>query len=200
MHMNHALTTAVALFALMNPITAVPIMLALTPDASAGERRMIAIKVGAVSALTLVVSYFVGESLLELFRIEMDAFRVAGALVIASAAWGMVMGAASRIYQSDGSDPSVIPLSIPKTAGPGAIAAVVALGESEAGPDRVADILTILLLGVITTLILLAASPMQRRLGEQGLTIISRLFGLLLLAIAVSSIMVSVRDFFPGLQ
>lgn len=200
LHRHHLLTTAIALFALMNPITAIPIFLALTPGHGRHERRVIALQVGAVSAGTLLVAYFAGDAILGLFRIEMDAFRIAGALVIGYAAWGMVMGATGKLYEPTGTSPAVIPLSIPKTAGPGTIAAVVALGDTDIGVERLGDLLTIGVLGLVTVGLLLAAEPIERRVGEQGLMIVSRIFGLLLLAIAASSIMTSLRDFFPGLR
>lgn len=198
MHLNHDLTTLVALFAIMNPIGAIPLFLAITPNDPV-VRRKIAIQAGLATVITLLVAYFIGDLILALFRIEMDAFRIAGALVIAAAGWAMVFGRAARAYGDDNRSPAVIPLAIPKLAGPGAMAVVIALGDTDTGVVIVEDVVIILILGVITMLLLLFAGPVERLLRENGMNIMTRVFGLLLLAIAIGSILVSIADYFPGL-
>lgn len=198
MHLNHDLTTLVALFAIMNPIGAIPLFLAITPNDPV-VRRKIAIQAGLATVITLLVAYFIGDLILALFRIEMDAFRIAGALVIAAAGWAMVFGRAARAYGDDNRSPAVIPLAIPKLAGPGAMAVVIALGDTDTGVVIVEDVVIILILGVITMLLLLFAGPVERMLRENGMNIMTRVFGLLLLAIAIGSILVSIADYFPGL-
>ena len=91
----------------------------------------------------------------------MDAFKMAGALVVGNTAWGIIMARPSPIMDTHGKNPAVIPLAIPKTAGPGTIATVITLGES-------------------------------------GVSIVSRIFGLLLLSIVITSIMESLLQYFPG--
>ena len=200
MHLNHDRTTLVALFAIMNPIGAIPRFLAITPN-DPMVRRKIAIQAGLATVITLLVAYFIGDLILALFRIEMDAFRIAGALVIAAAGWAMVFGRAARAYGDDNRSPAVIPLAIPKLAGPGAMAVVIALGDTDTGVVIVEGIVIILIFGVITMLLLLFAGPFERLLRENGMNIMTRVFGLLLLAIAIAigSILVSIADYFPGL-
>ena len=85
-------------------------------------------------------------------------------------AWGMISGKPSSLLDSRGSSPAVIPLAVPRTAGPGAVPLAF----------------------------MLAAGPIERVLHVSRLSILSRLFGLILLAIALTSIMSSLRTFFPG--
>lgn len=197
MHVNHDLTTLVALFAIMNPLGAIPLFLAIVPPDPA-VRRKVAIQTGIATLITLVVAYFVGDLILELFRIEMDAFRIAGALIIAAAGWSMVFGRAATAYGSDNRSPAVIPLAIPKLAGPGAMAVVIALGEADMSTEWVEDVLIIAVLSALTVVLLLFASPIERGLRESGMNVLTRVFGLLLLAIAIGSILTSLADFFPG--
>ena len=84
-----------------------------------------------------------------------------------------------------------MPLAIPLMAGPGAIATVIAIGNTDKGNVRIADLVIILILAALTGVLLLAAAPIERGLGTQGLTVLTRIFGLLLLSIAVSTVMSS---------
>lgn len=197
MHLNHDLTTLVALFAIMNPLGAIPLFLAITPPDPV-IRRKIAIQTGVATLATLLVAYFVGDLILALFRIDMDAFRIAGALIIAAAGWAMVFGRAATAYGSDNRSPAVIPLAIPKLAGPGAMAVVIALGETDQGAVVLEDVVIIAILTVITVVLLLFANPIERGLRENGMNVMTRVFGLLLLAIAIGSILTSLADFFPA--
>jgi len=84
-------------------------------------------------------------------------------------------------------------------AGPGAIATVIAIGNSDKGSVRVADLVIILVLSMLTGILLLTAEPVEKLLGEQGLNVLSRIFGLLLLAIAVSTVMAALTTFIHAL-
>ncbi|MEI8066911.1 MAG: MarC family protein, partial [Actinomycetes bacterium] len=92
MKLNSDVTTLVALFAVVSPITSIPVFLSLTAGSSKEQRRVIALKTALVSGLTLFIAYFVGDIILRLMSIRMDAFRIAGALIIGAIAWSMVMG------------------------------------------------------------------------------------------------------------
>jgi multiple antibiotic resistance protein len=94
---------------------------------------------------------------------------------------------------------AIVPLAIPLMAGPGAIATVIALGNSEVGVARWANLLIIVALTALTFLFLLAAAPIERLVGDTGLMVISRILGLLLLAIAASTVLVALASSFPAL-
>jgi len=189
MKLSSDVTTLVALFAIVSPITSIPVFLTLTSGASTKARRVIAMETAAVSGATLLIAYFVGDVILRLLSIQIEAFRVAGALVIGAIGWSMVMGRKSTIFDAQSSGAMVVPLAIPLMAGPGAIATVIAIGNSDKGSVRIADLVIILILSALTGIILLAAAPIEKSLGAQGLMVLTRIFGLLLLSIAVSTVM-----------
>lgn len=199
MRINGDVTTLVALFAIVSPITSIPVFLALTSGASVKRRQVIALQTSAVSGITLLIAYFVGDIILKLLSIQIEAFRVAGALVIGAIGWSMVMGKKSTILETNPNGAMVVPLAIPLMAGPGAIATVIALGNSDQGVVRIADLVIILILSALTSVLLLAAAPIERVLGEQGLMVLTRIFGLLLLSIAVSTIMSSMAVYIHSL-
>ncbi len=200
MKISGDVTTLVALFAIVSPITSIPVFLNLTGGVTKEKRRVIALQTALVSALTLFVAYFVGDIILKLLNIQMDAFRIAGALVIGAIAWHMVMGKTGNVFQASASSAAVVPLAIPMMAGPGAIATVIAIGSADRGIVRIADVIIILVLSLLTFILLLAAEPIERILGDQGLMVLTRIFGLLLLAIAVSTVMSALTSAFPGLK
>jgi len=93
----------------------------------------------------------------------------------------------------------VVPLAIPLMAGPGAIATVIAIGNTDKGNVRIADLVIILILAALTGILLLLAAPIEKALGEQGLMVLTRIFGLLLLSIAVSTVMSSLTVYIHSL-
>lgn len=199
MKLSNDITTLIALFAIVSPITSIPVFLSLTAGATKEKRRIIASQTALVSGLTLLIAYFIGDVILKLLNIQMDAFRIAGALVIGAIGWAMVMGKRAEVLQAIPGSALVVPLAIPLMAGPGAIATVIAIGNSDSGAVRVADLIIILALSAMTFILLLAAAPIERILGDQGLLVLTRIFGLLLLAIAVSTVMSAMHSSFPGL-
>lgn len=199
MKLSSDVTTLIALFAIVSPITSIPVFLSLTGGDTKERRRIIALQTALVSGLTLFIAYFVGDVILKLLSIQMDAFRIAGALIIGAIAWSMVMGKKASIFEASPTGAAVVPLAIPMMAGPGAIATVISIGNSDRGIVRIADVIIILVLSILTFVLLLAAEPIERILGEQGLMVLTRIFGLLLLAIAVSTVMSALQSAFPGL-
>ena len=197
-HVDYLLTTLIALFAVMGIPSLPPVFLAATADLGPDQMRKVAFQTALAVAVTLTVSFSLGTYILTLFKIDMDAFKVAGALVVANMAWGMIMARPSAIMDTHGKHPAVIPLAIPKTAGPGAIATVIALGETHTLPMIVGNGLVIIVVTAITLLFMLGSNRIHQLLGEAGLGIVNRVFGLLLLAIAITSIMSSLLQYFPG--
>lgn len=195
---GYVLTTLVALFAIMGVLSLPPVFLSVTAAMSAAERRKTALQTALAVGIVMVVSYFIGDTILDIFKIDPEAFRVAGALVVASMAWGMISGKPSALLDSRGSSPAVIPLAIPKTAGPGAIALAISMGTGESGMSILDDLVAIVGVTAIALAFMLAAGPIERLLHASGLNILNRLFGLILLAIALTSILSSLRTFFPG--
>ena len=195
---GYVLTTLIALFAIMGVLSLPPVFLSVTATMSAAERRKTALQTALTVGIVMVVSYFIGDTILDIFKIDPEAFRVAGALVVASMAWGMISGKPSALLDSRGSGPAVIPLAIPKTAGPGAIALAISMGTGESGMSILDDLVAIVGVTAIALAFMLAAGPIERLLHASGLNILNRLFGLILLAIALTSILSSLQTFFPG--
>jgi multiple antibiotic resistance protein len=199
MKFNSDVTTLIALFAIVSPITSLPVFLNLTSEMTKPQRRITALKTAAVAGLTLIIAYFLGDIILRSLSIDMNSFRIAGALVICAYGWAMVMGKKPREVKAAPAGAAVVPLAIPMMAGPGAIATVIALGNSAAGIVQISNLVIILALSALTGILLLAAEPVEHLLGDQGLMVVTRIFGLLLLAIGISTVITGVTGAFPGL-
>jgi multiple antibiotic resistance protein len=199
MKLNSDVTTLIALFAIVNPITAIPVFLTIATGMSQKARRRLALKTALVSGLTLFIAYFLGNIILKSLSIDLNAFRIAGSAVIAAFGWQMAMGRGLDKPSGPSTGAAIVPLAIPLMAGPGAIATVIALGNSDEGFARLANLLIIVALTAMTFVFLLLAAPVERMLGETGLMVVSRILGLLLIAIAASTIISALSSAFPGL-
>ena len=127
------LLTLIALFAIVSPITSLPVFLNLTSEMTKSQRRITALKTAGVAGLTLIIAYFLGDIILRSLSIDMNSFKIAGAFVICAYGWSMVMGKKPREVKAAPAGAAVVPLAIPMMAGPGAIATVIALGNNAAG-------------------------------------------------------------------
>jgi multiple antibiotic resistance protein len=200
MKLSSDVTTLIALFAIVNPITAIPVFVAIAAGMSVKARRRLALKTALISGATLFIAYFLGDLILKSLSIDLNAFRIAGSAVIAAFGWKMAMGKGLEKPTGPKGGAAIVPLAIPLMAGPGAIATVIALGNSDVGVVRLANLLIIIVLTAMTFVFLLLAAPVERLLGETGLMVVSRILGLLLLAIAASTIISALAAAFPGLS
>lgn len=190
------------LFAILNPIGAIPVFLDLTADQETAERRRTALVTSVAVGIILVASAWVGDSILKFFGISIDAFRVGGGILILLMAVDMMHARPSRAKRTneehqeaqDKDSVAIVPLAIPLLAGPGAISTVILDAHNLGGvTERV--ILTVIIVGVAASvwLALYLATPISKWLGKTGNNILVRLMGLILMAIAVEFIITGVK-------
>ncbi|OJX70298.1 MAG: hypothetical protein BGO95_11725 [Micrococcales bacterium 73-13] len=194
-------TAAIALFTITNPIGTLPIFLSLTKDQTAGQQRRTAVLVGLAVAVVLVVSLLAGNYILGWFGIDITAFKIAGNALVATIGWGMLTAkAADAVAARPGQSPVVVPLAIPVLAGPGAIALAITFAHGYADPvDYLLGSIVCVVVGVLVAVVFFVGPWVARLLKPTGMSILTRVFGLLLLAIAVQSIMLALGEAFPGL-
>lgn len=191
-------TAFVTLIVIIDPFAVVPMYVALTRSQSADEKKATALKATAIGTIILISFAFAGDKLLDAMNISEPAFRIAGGFLLLLAAMEMVMARTSGGMQSTTGaetkeaihrdDVSVFPLAIPLIAGPGAMTSVVVLmRKAEAmGPVAMAGIIGVLLLTLLLTYISLRAGDrMMETLGVTGTNVLTRVFGIILAALAV---------------
>lgn len=193
------ITSAIGLLTITNPIGTLPIFLNLTKDATPAKQRRMAVLIGLAVVVVLAVSLAAGNVILGLFDIDMTAFKIAGNLLVAAIGWSMLTAKASPIVVAPGHSPVVVPLAIPVLAGPGAIALVITFAHSYSTPlDWVAGAVTVIVVGVVVAAVYAAGPTIARLLKTTGMSILTSVFGLLLLAIALQTILSSLGEAFPG--
>ncbi len=191
------------LFVTIDPPGLAAISLGLTTGMTTKQRRQVARRGVSIGALILVSFALVGSYLLGVLGISMEAFRVAGGLLLFSIAFEMVFekrqerhekSATRAISHDDIHNIAVFPLAIPLIAGPGAISAVILLASQFHTPVERVGLIGILLTVILVLLMaLLLADKVNGLIGDTGRVIISRLLGILLAALSVQYIADGVR-------
>jgi multiple antibiotic resistance protein len=204
------LTAFTTFFVIIDPIGVVPLFVALTPGYDPTHRRRIAIRGIAIATGILLVFTVLGEPVLKYLGVSLGAFRIAGGLLLLLLAIDMVVvkntGLRTTTPKEEEEathrpDVSVFPLAIPLIAGPGAITSVILL-QSQHAEDLVARVtIAAVMIGVLAMTLIgfIASGPIMKALGVTGVNVITRVFGIILAAIAVSNIVEGIRASFPVL-
>lgn len=192
-----------ALLAILNPLGVIPMFLGLSGSSTSDQRKRIALTIGLSVATILSVTALVGEALLSFFGISVASFQVGGSILLLLMAIGMMYGKkrdGEGAAVPDIESIAVVPLSVPLLAGPGSISTVIIYANlSPNWLHKGMIIVCVLLVALITWLILRAATKWGSFIGVLGLSIASRLMGLLLAAIAVEFFTRGIVKLLPGL-
>lgn len=200
------LSAFITLFVVIDPPGCAPIYVGLTTGASNAQRRSMAIRATLIAGVILVLFALAGERLLAALHIELDAFRMAGGIMLFLIALDMVFekrtqrreARAEKVRETpEIEDVSVFPMAMPMMAGPGAIASVMLLAGAADGIEEALVVLAALLAVLVLTLLaLLAAGPLMRLLGSRVESVITRLLGVLLAALAAQYLIDGIRGSF----
>jgi multiple antibiotic resistance protein len=195
------ITTFVTLFIVLDPFALAPLFLALTRGMSAAMRRSVAIRSCLMGTALLIVFGAFGEAVLGFIGISMPAFRIAGGILLFLTALDMLLERRTKrredqVEHDDHEDPSIFPLGIPLIAGPGAIATVILLTGEHEGLIGLSWVLgTMLFVMCLVFLSFLSAGLLERALGKTGISVVTRVLGMLLAALAVQFVLDGLRGF-----
>jgi len=206
---KHLLLLYGGLFAITNPIGAVPVFLSVTSNLSWLERRKIASKTSLAVVATLLSFALIGKEIFRFFGSSTDAFAIAGGILLFKMAIEMLSGKLSSVKISteeteEVSDEAVtleevaiIPLAIPLLSGPGSITTVMLyMARSATLLERLAVIVSILLIGGTVWLTLCSANRIKSRLGSVGIKVMTRMMGLILTSMAVQMVINGIKGAF----
>ena len=184
------------IFMILTPFFVMSAFLSLTKDDPPAEKQRIAKKVTLAVALTCVVLFLFGTYIFQLFGITLDAFRIGAGAVLFISAVGMIQGKATVSPQESREDVAVVPLAIPITVGPGTIGALLVMGAGlKSAPEKLAACLALLCAIFAVGGLLFAAGRLEKLLGQQGLTILTKLTGLFVSAIAAQIFFTGLKNF-----
>ncbi len=203
MTMDFLITAFATLFVIIDPVGLAPLFLALTQGMSGPKRRAIGLRACITGAVLLIVFAIAGEAVLDAVGISIPAFRIAGGILLFLTALDMLFERRTKRRQDSAEeedhadDPSIFPLAIPLIAGPGAITTMILLvGQAPPGMSGTAAVIGVMLCVVmISFLFFQVAHVIGRVLGKTGITVITRLLGMLLAALAVQFVLDGLRSF-----
>ena len=189
----------VTLFVIMDPPGTVPIFIALTSSMTA-RQRVRAARQAVLVAFGVIVAFAVfGRALLGYLHVSLPALKGAGGLLLLLVALELLTGKDELPSSAQGVNVALVPLGTPLLAGPGAIVAtMVFVEQADGAPDYVAIALGVVLVHVCIWLVMRFAGQIRRVLGQSGTTLVMRIAGLLLSAIAVQLVADAVRGFAAG--
>jgi len=198
-----------ALFSVLNPIGTVPIFVGLTQDYTKGERSKVSLLTALNVFIILIISFFVGQYVLEFFGITITALRIAGGIIIASSGFSLLNGKFSKnrgigkkVEQDIHMRNSIAltPLAMPMLAGPGSISLLIAFyQEHNTTNEIIISSLAILVVSLLIFIILRSAHYLAKFLGASGIVAISRIIGFLTIAIGIQYIISSVLAIIRGI-
>jgi len=192
--LTFGLVAFTSLLAIYNPLSAVPIFVALTADESTRERRQTAVAGVLASVVVLLAFAIAGRVILGFFGITTEAFQIAGGVIFFGVGSDMLQAKRARVKTTKKEQEEasirervgVIPLGLPTLTGPGAIVTVIALmGQASSVLQTTLVYVAIVLVGLVTLPLLLLSPALIKALGRTGLNVVIRLMGLLVMVIGV---------------
>ncbi|MGB0981384.1 MAG: MarC family protein [Winogradskyella sp.] len=183
-------TAFMVLFAVIDIVGNIPIIIDLRKKVGHIQSE----KASIIAGVIMILFLYLGKSLLSLIGIDVNSFAVAGAFIIFFIALEMILGI--TLYKDEETNPltaSVFPLAFPLIAGPGSLTTLLSLrAEFEIENIIVAVICNV----AVIYLVLKTSSKMERFLGKNGIQIIRKVFGVILLAIAVKLFAHNIKELF----
>lgn len=195
------LKDTLSLLAIVEPLGAIPVFLTLTSGYSSAKRLRVAKKAAMAGFLILLCALIGGKALLQIFGISLPSIRVAGGLMFLVMGLQMIISEPSKISDSEISeaeshtDVAVVPLALPILSGPGAMGAVILLGDKGAALTQIPKVGFIIGIVMMTAYLCFRLSnPIGQKLGLTGLNILNRISGLIVMAIGVEFTLAGVHQ------
>ncbi|WP_298822149.1 NAAT family transporter [uncultured Roseibium sp.] len=198
-----------ALFAIMSPIANLPVFLSLTADRGPAFERKVAFTLLISLSIGAVFIGLSGDIVLKVFGISLDAFRLAGGFLILLIALDLIRGQKTQAHHGTSSEkehmksqdnPAIYPLTVPILLGPGSISTMIIFRGQVSGLEQeiayVAGVSAAIALLVGT---FFAAPFLSRFIGQTANSVMSRLMGMILAAIAMEMMAGSLKVLLPGL-
>ncbi|PWG05784.1 MarC family protein [Polaribacter aquimarinus] len=186
------LTAFMVLFAVIDIIGNIPIIIDLRKKVGHIQSE----KASLIAGFIMILFLFVGQSLLNLIGIDVNSFAVAGAFILFFIALEMILGI--TLYKDDSSGSAsitatVFPLAFPLIAGPGSLTTLLSL-RAEFAIENI--IIAVVLNIIFLYIVLKTSSKIERLIGPTGIQIIRKVFGVILLAIAVKLFAANIKELF----
>jgi multiple antibiotic resistance protein len=196
----------VSLFVIINPFSTASVFHSLSKGNTSKKNKKIAKKAVIISIFVLIFFVFLGDSLLNIFGISIEAFKIASGILVLSVGYHMIYTGKKHFrseeekkHAEEKEDISIIPLAIPMLSGPGAMATSLVLMETaNKNPFSILSIiLSIILVCVIAYFMLIKAHLIDRYVGKTGINVIDKILGLIVLVMGIQFILSGLGGIVP---
>lgn len=189
-NIKEVITATMILFAVIDIIGSIPVIIDLRKKVGHIQSG----KATIVSVILMIAFLFVGKEMLNLIGIDVNSFAVAGALIIFFIALEMILGI--QLYKGDSlQTAAIVPLAFPLIAGAGTLTSILSLRSEY---QTINIVLAILINCIIVYLVLKSSNRIEKVLGNQGIEVIRKIFGVILLAIAVKLFTTNIQGLLNG--
>lgn len=190
------------LIAVIDPLGSVPVYLEATKHFDEVHKKKIAVRACLVAFGVLLFFIVAGQFILEGMEVTLDAFQISGGVILFLFALTMIFGEGKPEQEksqiTDYKHVTIFPIAIPSIASPGAIMAIVLMTDNHIygiGQQMWTAVLVFVVI-LLTMLLLLVANKVQKKVGQYGIMVISKIMGLILASYVVQNILTGVKDFF----
>lgn len=182
------ISSTMILFAIIDVVGNIPLIIILREKYKVIESE----KASLVSLIIMIIFLFVGEIILNLLGVDINSFAVAGSIIILFLAAEMILGV--KLYKdSNPKTASIVPIAFPLIAGPGTLTTLISI-KSEYNDVNI--ILAIILNMILVYIVLKSSEKIQKILGTQGINILRKVFGIILLAIGIKLFTTNIKLIF----
>ncbi|MDE1460341.1 MarC family protein [Spartinivicinus poritis] len=190
---QHSLSVFLAFLAIMNPIANTAVFVSLTGKEDRSFQITIATRALIISFFIILVFAILGKTIFHLFGISLPALRIAGGVLVFIVGYQMLHGKSSSMHkpqETHDSDISVSPLAVPILAGPGTIATAMNYSATGQLIEIIITVVTFGILCMVTFLSFIFGQKIVDFIGESGLSIVTRLMGLILSVIGTQMLII----------
>ena len=188
LNIKNIFTAFMILFAVIDIVGNIPIIIDLRKKVGHIQSE----KASLIAGVIMILFLFIGENILSLIGIDVNSFAVAGSFVLFFIALEMILGI--TLYKDEDNTTmtaSVFPLAFPLIAGPGSLTTILSIKSEFSTPDI---IIAIIVNVIVIYLVLKTSSKIEKLIGKNGIQIIRKVFGVVLLAIAVKLFMSNIKE------
>ncbi len=201
------LAVFITFFAVIDPIGTVPVFVAVTAAYDQKTKRRIALLATIVAACVLLFFVAIGEIILRSLSIPLSAFQISGGIVLFLFSLNMIFGDSKpeeeiKSLKDNHTDTAIFPLAVPSIASPGAMLAAVLLTENAifSITEQAQTALVMLSVLLVTYVLMLLSGYITKIIGTSGASIVSRVMGLILSAVATTNILNGFSEYYQLLQ
>lgn len=185
----------IQLFFIFTPFFALSMFLTMTSHLNKKEKILLVMKTTLSVEIICLIMIFGGSTIFSLFSITVDAFKIGAGAILFLSAVDLVQGKEAQSKSIDNDDISVVPLSIPITVGPATTGTLMVMGSSfKTSRDYITGLTAVTIAVLLVGLILLISPWLEKVLKNKGITILSRLTGLILSALSAQMILSGIKN------